>query len=493
MAYVINKTNGSIFATVADGTIDSSSSLTVVGRNYSGYGEFLGENFIKLLENSSNSTAPGNPLEGQLWYDSNNNVVNAYNGSEFKALGSLKVSATEPATSLVQGDLWFDSSSNQLHVYNGSSFSLVGPPTSVGIGTSGLETISVTDNVGGTHVILRLLIENLVVGFISDDAEFTPDPVISGFATIKPGFQLSTAVAGALFQGTADNADKLDNLNSTDFLRATANDTTSGTLGVLNDSGLAIGADSDCNISVSGSNVTVKNVTSNGNLILSVNDGGAQTEVIIVDGTSGKALVNADPSASMGIATKNYVDTQTSGAGAAAVARDGSNTITGDILPDLNNTREFGSASKRFQTIYATTFNGTASEAQYADLAERFEADEVYDAGTVVELGGINEITQATEELTDNVFGVISTNAAYLMNARAGKDNKTYPPVAMNGRVPVKVIGTVNKGDRLVSAGNGYARAALAGEVTAFNVIGRSLENKTTKGKGTVEAIVKVN
>jgi len=70
MAYVINKTNGGIFATVADGTIDTSSSMTIVGRNYSGYGEFLGENFVKILENSANSSAPGNPLEGQLWYDS---------------------------------------------------------------------------------------------------------------------------------------------------------------------------------------------------------------------------------------------------------------------------------------------------------------------------------------------------------------------------------------------------------------------------------------
>jgi len=211
-----------------------------------------------------------------------------------------------------------------------------------------------------------------------------------------------------------------------------------------------------------------------------------------VDGATGKALVNADPTAALGIATKDYVDSQTSGTGASAVARDGSNTITGNITPDINNTRDFGSALLSFQTIYATTFSGTASEAQYADLAERFEADEVYEAGTVVELGGINEVTQAIDELTDNVFGVISTNAAYLMNARAG-NNETHPPVAMNGRVPVKVTGKVKKGDRLVSAGNGYARAALAEEVTAFNVIGRSLENKTTKGKGTVEAIVKVN
>ena len=491
MAYVINKTNGSILATVADGTVDTTSSVTLVGRNYSGYGEFLGENFIKMLENSANSSAPGSPLEGQLWYDSTNDILNAYNGTEFKALSNLKVSGSEPATSLVQGDLWFDTGNSQLHIYNGSTFDLVGPPTSAGVGTSGLEVVTITDDSAVNHVILRLSIENLVVAFISDDPEFTPSPAISGFTTIKPGLHTASTIANASVT-QADNAALLDNLDSTQFLRSDANDTTSGTLGVLNDTGLSVGADSDVNISVSGSDATIKNVTSNGDLILSVNDGGVQTSVITIDGATGKALVNADPTAAMGIATKDYVDSQTSGTGAAALARDGSNTITGDITPNINNTRDLGSTLLKFQTIYATTFSGNASTANYADLAERFEADEVYDAGTVVELGGINEITEAVEELTDNVFGVISTNAAYLMNASAGASD-THPPIAMNGRVPVKVIGTVKKGDRLVSAGNGFARAATQDEITAFNVIGRSLENKTGNEKGTVEAIVKVN
>ena len=113
-------------------------------------------------------------------------------------------------------------------------------------------------------------------------------------------------------------------------------------------------------------------------------------------------------------------------------------------------------------------------------------------AGTVVELGGSNEITKVTAELSESVFGVISTRAAYLMNAIAGTD-ETHPPVAMTGRVPVNTIGIVNKGDRLVSAGNGLARAAQPGEATAFNVIGRSLENKSSTEQGTVEAIVKIN
>jgi hypothetical protein len=151
-----------------------------------------------------------------------------------------------------------------------------------------------------------------------------------------------------------------------------------------------------------------------------------------------------------------------------------------------------GSTAYKYANVWATTFRGTAITASYADLAERFSADQVYSPGTVVELGGVNEITAAVQDLSDAVFGVISTRAGFLMNGEAGND-ATHPPVAMQGRVPVRVVGTVRKGDRLVSAGAGLARAANKTEITAFNVIGRALENKNTAGEGTIEAIVKLN
>jgi hypothetical protein len=137
------------------------------------------------------------------------------------------------------------------------------------------------------------------------------------------------------------------------------------------------------------------------------------------------------------------------------------------------------------------TVSGNQINANYADVAERFEADTELLPGTVVELGGTAEITQVNTDLSENVFGVISTRAAYLMNSSAGSD-ATHPPVAMTGRVPVKVVGSVLKGDRLVSAGNGMARAARPGEATAFNVIGRALRDKLDTDAGTVEAIVTI-
>ena len=136
----------------------------------------------------------------------------------------------------------------------------------------------------------------------------------------------------------------------------------------------------------------------------------------------------------------------------------------------------------------------TASAAQYADVAERFEADAPMEIGSVVEVGGTAEITEATSEMSQDGFGVISDKPAYMMNAGAG-DNTTHPFVAMTGRTPVRVTGTVNKGDRLVTSSvKGCARAVAQGESsTPFNVIGRALESSTDAGIKLVNCAVRTN
>ena len=427
MAYTINLTDGTIFATVADGTINTASSMTLVGKNYAGYGEFLDENFIHLLENGSNTTAPGAPLTGQLWWDKSTNTMKVYNGTQFKVISASTASASAP-TSNVAGDLWFDTTNQQLKVYNGSAFILVGPASTSGQGTSGAIVTTVQDTSLVDHVIVQLYVNNTIVGIVSKDSTFTPGGAgVTGFATIGPGIQLSSSVAGAVFGGTASDSDTLDGLASTQFLRSDANDTTSGTLGILNDTGLTVGADQDAKISVATatSAVTIANQTSNANLVFQVNVAGTPTTAMTIFGANG-------------------------------------------------------------------VISGTQINANYADVAERFAADMTYTPGTVVELGGTAEITQSVEDLSENVFGVVSTRAAYLMNSGAGTD-ETHPPIAMTGRVPVRITGMIYKGDRLVSAGNGLARAARPGEATAFNVIGRALEDRTDTGEGTVEAIVTIN
>jgi hypothetical protein len=425
MSYTINLTDGALFATIADGTINTSSSMTLVGKNYAGYGNFLDTNFIHLLENGSNTTAPGAPLAGQLWWDSGNSLMKVYTGTTFKTISSATASATAP-TNNVTGDLWYDTVNAQLKVWTGTAFLLVGPQFSAGQGTTGAIAATITDNVNVAHTVIELYVNDAIVGIVSKDATFTPAVSISGFTTVRPGITLATLVGSQvpLFQGTSTDSQLLNGLSSSSFMSAVANTSTNGTVSILNNSGLAVGVSSNFRATVSGNDVTLRNQTSGGNLYLGVN-------------------------------------------------------VAGNVTPTLTM---FGSNG---------AISGNQINANYADVAERFEADEVLLPGTVVELGGSAEITRVNTDLSENVFGVISTRAAYLMNSSAGPD-ATHPPVAMTGRVPVKVIGQVCKGDRLVSAGNGFARKATPGEATAFNVIGRALKDKMDSGEGTVEAIVTI-
>jgi hypothetical protein len=172
-------------------------------------------------------------------------------------------------------------------------------------------------------------------------------------------------------------------------------------------------------------------------------------------------------------------------------------TFMGSVHEDGSETPNSGSfilADIKASTIEAN-LTGTATAAEYSDVAERFASDTAYEPGTVVALGGAHEITQVNEEASDEVFGVVSSiqQAAFKMNGGAGNDD-THPYIAMTGRVDVKVIGTVNKGDRLISASvPGYARAATKAECTAFNVIGRALTSKSEAGQGSVLAAVRVS
>ena len=260
------------------------------------------------------------------------------------------------------------------------------------------------------------------------------------------------------------------------------------------------------NATIANANVTTANLgTTNTTLITT----GANTTAGSLIGTwtanggsSGNTLVvtNGNIVAVTGIKTDNYYYANGSPFNPSGTYNNanvfdyltGANAITqfsGNIAPTKVTTSTIAGGGN-VSGIW-TLDVGARWQSTYADLAERFESDEIYDAGTVVEIGGEKEITAVQYELSDDVFGVVSTHAGYIMNAMAGDDN-THPAIAMGGRVPVKVTGKVKKGQRLVSAGKGIARAAKPGEATAFNVIGRALSNKTDDGLGTVEAIVSI-
>ena len=547
MAYNITLTNGSelISGGLADGTINNTTtSLTLVGKNYPGYGTFLNQNVVRLVENFANSSSPTGPLPGQLWWDTgaklmkiNTATTKGAASQVFKPIATLTSSASAPA-SPVTGEQWWDTSNLQLKVYNGTSWTTVGPVAASSAGNTGAipDTI-VSVSPSATYVVLKFYIDNTLVGIWSKESTFTT--AVTGFTSISTGLNLSSSIANNAFQGNASSALNLYVAGSTipasRFIdRLEVNPTLTSYMTIGNDSGLFVGADQDGQLFVDGDGLKLKNATLNTDTVFTLNKAGADTNFLKGNATSGLAEMYGNPTAlSNGytVATKNYVDTVLgSGTGLTTftanvnpsanvtytlgnVTNRWSNVIsqtsfTGNlfsanvdttranvadiyignsVFPTAGNVVNLGSNGMRFNTIY-----GVSLQAQYADLAERFASDSAYPAGTVVALGGVEEITAASDALSEDVFGVISTRAAYLMNSSAGSD-ATHPPVAVNGRVPVRVVGKIKKGDRLVAAGNGLAKSGSKSEITPWNVIGRSLENKQDDGVGTVEAIVKLN
>ena len=215
----------------------------------------------------------------------------------------------------------------------------------------------------------------------------------------------------------------------------------------------------------------------------------------LTDGTmdiSGGAItsgVSASFSGTVSAGTLSTTGTVTGGTltdGTFSVS--GGSMTAGNITSVSNNNYNIGSSGNKWNTIYATTFNGTATQAQYADLAEIYASDQQYEAGTVVKIGGDAEITQTESHADTEVFGVVSTNPAYLMNSEA-----QGVPVALAGRVPVKVIGKVAKGERLVSSDvPGVAWGVADEDVSLQAIIGRSLEDKTDGDQGIIEVVIGV-
>jgi len=158
MSYKINKTNGDLLVELADGVIDIvSTDITLVGRNYKGFGEAFNENFVKIIENFAATSAPNNPLEGQLWYDTNENRLKIYDGTSFRTAGSPTVSSNQP-TNLVSGDLWIDNAENKLYFWDGTDLVLVGPEYNSTQGKTNTEAVTMVDTSNQTRTVLRYIL-----------------------------------------------------------------------------------------------------------------------------------------------------------------------------------------------------------------------------------------------------------------------------------------------------------------------------------------------
>ena len=319
MAYNLALTNTSALTTIADGTADTnSSSLTLVGKNYPGYGVFLNENFIYLLENFANGTSPTKPLPGQLWWDSSNkalkvNAAATKNDNAVWKIISGGASGTSAPVAPIVGDLWWDSGNSQLKVYNGSTWVTIGPAFTTSTGQSGAipGTIAGTDAV--QHVIVKFFIANQLVAILSKDSTFTPAvaEVVALFPTIKPGFNLSNTTQPSLvYYGDSNSALNLNVsgtlVPSSRFLRNDQPLNITQQISAQTDAGFSLGASGQGLISIAGGQLTIKSVQVGQDIALRNSAG---TAGLVMNGTSSLVTVISDPVSGLGIATKNYVDT----------------------------------------------------------------------------------------------------------------------------------------------------------------------------------------
>jgi hypothetical protein len=279
MAYSINKTDGSILATVADGQLDQfSTDITFIGKNYSGFGEVLNENFVKILENFADTAAPTKPIRGQIWFDASELKLKVYNGLAFVPVSSATIASSPPLT-LGVGDLWFDDLNKQLYFYDGANTILLGPDYSAIQGLSGIKVANILDTLNQNRVITYLYTNGILLGIFSKDA-FTPKLPIDGFAgDIIPGFNAGT-LPGIKFNVTATNADRLGNQLASSYVRNDTSNIINGQLILASNLGLIVGDASQAQLLVNNGDVILANIASDKNMNLLVRKG-VQAETAI--------------------------------------------------------------------------------------------------------------------------------------------------------------------------------------------------------------------
>lgn len=586
MAYQVDKFNGTFLVSVEDGTIDTTTDLRFVGKNYAGYGEVQNENFLHLLENFTNTTAPPKKVTGQIWFDSNstNKKLKYYDGSKWKVAGGAEVSADAPS-GLSVGEFWWDSSRKQLFTYTGTDFILVGPEASPDLGTSSVVAQVVKDDISNSHTILKLIAGGKTIAIINQDSAFTLDSSnpITDFTQIKKGITLVNTNASGVSQndhvywGSASNALKLGGLDASQYLLKDAPEPFTNEIS-FSDNGFTVGDDNDLRIRINNGDETVienqlgKSITirisstvglvttssdvavfsstgiapSNSN-IYSLGTNESRWSNVYATTVTATSLIGSLTGSSTGVHTGNVVasdstvlvnaSTKEIGYTGASIRGNLIGSLSGNVTGTASNASALSNRSASITVTPATAeipirdtsgniyangfkgiadqadqllvagqyriasltadgntvaardgagditanlFKGTATAARYADLAEKYLADKEYEPGTVVVIGGDAEVTASADG--QRAIGVVSTNPAYMMNSDL--EGGTY--IALKGRVPVKVTGSVNKGDQLIASENGTA-TVFNGSANVFAI---ALETNDSADVKFIEAVV---
>jgi microcystin-dependent protein len=279
---------------VNDNSINGQTSLGFPGKNTVGYSKILGENFLHLLENFAKSSAPNNPIEGQLWYDTtaNNTQLRIYDGTDWVPAGSVNKSTTPPRIGSI-GDLWIDTLHQQLYLYSGVNWILVGPTFSSGL-KSGVQVEQVEDSFGVDKTILKTYLNDQVISIYSSQ-KFIPKKAIDGFDTIYQGANVSSSNNNKVW-GISEKAEALyinnTSVPAANFLRSDAVSTTAYPINIKVDGGLSIGSESQLKLQVLSSIGTLYHSTSQSALDLQINKSGVATTVLRIDSATGFVGIN---------------------------------------------------------------------------------------------------------------------------------------------------------------------------------------------------------
>jgi len=313
MSYIINKSDGSALVTptmpsgaLLDGTADTTTGLTLIGRNYTGFGEVQNENFVRLLENFAASIPPNSsvtailPLTGTLWWDTGTNLLKVYNGATFiQVNGRIVANAAPTATNI--GDQWWDTTNTQLKTWTGSTWFTIGPATPASQGKSGAIVETILD----TSSVLHLVVNHYKNGnlmSITSNTTFTMADAINGFGNISKGVNIPSY---SIFNGTATNSVTVGNLVPTVFARQDINQTFAQDVAVTGNLVLT-----NANIRFTNNSLVLQNKYLSGNIETYVNlPITGNTKALVIDGSSGLLYVAGDPISTKGVATKGYVDT----------------------------------------------------------------------------------------------------------------------------------------------------------------------------------------
>jgi len=417
MAYQINKTDGTIVATVADGQIDDrSTDITLIGKNYSGFGEIFNENLVKILENFADTTQPDHPLRGQIWFDSSQSKLKVYNGISFVPVSSATISSTQPST-LATGDLWYDDVGQQLFFFDGASAILLAPSYSSSQSLSGLRVDTILDTLNQTRVITSLYNNGILLGIFAKDS-FSPKIAITGYTgSIAPGFNVGT-LANFKIRATCTNSDSLGGAPATTYVRTDTANAINGQLQITVDAGLIVGSANQGSFFVTDGNVNLANSSTNKNITLSVNRADTQENAIVINSnarTIGLYPTIASSTVNLGgdlVVNGNLtVEGTTTTLNTSIFTVEDKNIIIADVTSPTNSTADGAGITIKGTTDKIIAYSNASNWLDISETLNLASGKAVYIGGTKVidgnSLGSaITSIPGVTAFGTQNVLNV---------------------------------------------------------------------------------------